>query len=319
MPFKNFKIKPVQIIVIVLVAFAATRVVSSKFLNKNSGNVEKTTKVTRGDLAVTITATGEVKPQNRLEIKPPVAGRLDEILVREGHVVKKGDVLAWMSSTDRVVLLDAMHLQKDNSEKNTDWQNVYKPTPLLAPIGGTVIVRSFEPGQTVATSDAVLVLADRLLVKAQVDETDIGRVQIGQHAVIYLDAYPDLKIAAKVDHIAYESETVNNVIIYRVDVLPERVPEQFASGMTANVEIEIARKDNALLVPIEAVQEKERKKFVLVKEKSNTVHRPIEVGIDDNSSYEVVSGLKENDTVVIKTKKEDTKKSGKKKKSFLAG
>ncbi len=313
----NLKLTPIKILVVLLIAFAGFRIVSGKLSEKDSKEVEKQIKVTRGDLTVTITATGEVKPQNRLEIKPPVAGRIDDVLVKEGREVKKGEILAWMSSTDRVVLLDAMHLQGNGGEQSTDWQNVYKPTPLLAPIDGTVIVRRVEPGQTVNTSDVVLVLADRLIVKASVDETDIGQVKIGQHAVIYLDAYPDLKISSRVDHIAYESETVNNVIIYKVDILPEKVPDQFASGMTANVEIEIARKDNALLIPIEAVQERGNKKHVMVKEKSKTASREIEVGIDDNISYEIMSGLQENDTIVIKSKKEDTKRSNKKK-SFMS-
>ncbi|MEK7223385.1 MAG: biotin/lipoyl-binding protein, partial [Pseudomonadota bacterium] len=60
---------------------------------------------TRGDLEVTILSTGVVQPRNRLEIKPPVAGRADEVLVAEGEAVKKGQILAWMSSTERAALI----------------------------------------------------------------------------------------------------------------------------------------------------------------------------------------------------------------------
>ena len=76
------------------------------------------TKVTRGGLQVSILATGAVSPENRLEIKPPIAGRVEQVLVEEGQMVKKGDILAWMSSTERAAVLDAARAQgeKRNQE-----------------------------------------------------------------------------------------------------------------------------------------------------------------------------------------------------------
>ena len=154
-----------------------------------------------GDICVLVSTTGVVEPQNRVEIKSPIAGRIEEILVEEGDKVKKGDVLCLMSSTERAALLDAAHLKGEEELKY--WKEVYKPTPLIAPVDGEVIVRAVEPGQTVTVNDAILVLSDRLIVKAQVDETDIGKVKLGQKAVIALDAYPDIKVEGKVDHISY--------------------------------------------------------------------------------------------------------------------
>ncbi|MEK7716716.1 MAG: biotin/lipoyl-binding protein, partial [Pseudomonadota bacterium] len=124
---------------------------------------------TRGDLEVTILSTGVVQPRNRLEIKPPVAGRADEVLVAEGQVVKKGQILAWMSSTERAALIDAARAKGPDEVKR--WQDIYRATPVLAPINGTVILRNIEPGQTFTGNDAVLVMSDLLTVKAQVDET----------------------------------------------------------------------------------------------------------------------------------------------------
>ncbi|RLI00640.1 efflux RND transporter periplasmic adaptor subunit, partial [Candidatus Bathyarchaeota archaeon] len=159
-----------------------------------------------GDICVTVSTTGIVEPQNRVEIKPPIAGRIEEILGKEGDKVKKGDVLCLMSSTERAALLDAAHLKGEKELKY--WEEVYKSTPLIAPIDGQVIVRAVEPGQTVTVNDTILVLSDRLIVKAQVDETDIGKVKLGQRAVITLDAYPDIKVEARVNHISYESKII---------------------------------------------------------------------------------------------------------------
>ena len=131
-----------------------------------------------GGIQTIITATATVQPQNRLEIKPPINGRIDKILVEEGEKVKIGQTLAWMSSTERAALLDAARARGPDEMKY--WEDVYKPTPLIAPIDGDVIVSKDEPGQTVTSSDVVVVLSDQLIVQAHVDETDIGKIKVGQ-------------------------------------------------------------------------------------------------------------------------------------------
>ncbi|UCD83243.1 MAG: efflux RND transporter periplasmic adaptor subunit [Deltaproteobacteria bacterium] len=271
--------------------------------SKNSDHEIKEISPTYGKIQSFISTTGTVQPQNRLEIKPPIGGRIEEILVREGEEVKVGQILAWMSSTERAALLDAARAQDEKAVKY--WQEAYKPTPLIAPIDGEVIVRAVEPGQTVTAFDPIIVLSDRLIVKAQVDETDIGRVKLGQAAIVSLDAYPQVKVKAKIDHISYESMIINNVIIYEVDVLPEEVPEFFRSGMSANVDIIERSKENALLLPIEAVKREKGKNFVLLSQGSEEepVKRLVELGISDESKVEIVSGVGESDKVLIVTEK----------------
>jgi macrolide-specific efflux system membrane fusion protein len=224
-------------------------------------------------------------------------------LVKEGQTVNIGQTLAWMSSTERAALLDTARSQGEESLRY--WQEVYKPAPLIAPIDGKVIVRAVEPGQTVTSSDAVIVLSDRLIVKAQVDETDIGKVKIGQKAVISLDAYPQVKVNAEVNHISYESTTVNNVTIYEVDILPQKVPGVFRSGMSANVDIIEKSMDNILLIPLEAVKQDKEGTFVILSRGKNTepVKQKIMLGISDEQNIEVISGLRPEDKIIVKTQK----------------
>jgi macrolide-specific efflux system membrane fusion protein len=210
------------------------------------------TEVSRGDLIIGVLATGNVQPQNRVAIKAPVPGRIEQILVREGDWVKRGQILAWMSSGDRASLLDAARAKGPEELKR--WEDLYKATPLIAPITGTIIARNVEPGQSVSSSDSPLVVSDRLIIKAQVDETDIAKVKIGQRVKVTLDAYPDQPTDAVVDHVAYEARTVSNVTIYDVDVLPEKVPAFMRSGMTANVQFQVEAHRGVLLLPLEAVQ-----------------------------------------------------------------
>ncbi len=258
---------------------------------------------TSGTVESIISSTGTVLPQNRLQVKPPVNGRIEEVLVKEGERVVVGQKLAMMSSTERAALLDAARGKGEETFKY--WQEVYKAIPLVSPINAEVIVAKTQAGQTVTTSEAVVVLSDTLIVRAEVDETDIGKIKLAQDAIIILDAYPDDKIKAKVDHIYYESQTVNNVTIYEVDLLPEALPEFFRSGMNATVNFIEESKNNSLLIPLEAVTREKGEAFVSLKQAngSEPLKQKITTGLSDDKNTEVLSGLSANDTVIVKSKK----------------
>jgi macrolide-specific efflux system membrane fusion protein len=283
----------------------ATLLVSMAFLffmgrtNKNGQLTTKEIRPVVGDIRLTVITTGVVEPQNRLEIKPSINGRVEEILVQEGDKVKKGQILARMSSTERAALVDAARSQGNQTREY--WEEVYKQTPIISPIDGEVIVRSVEPGQTVTTNDPLLVLSDRLILTGQFDETDIGRVRVGQEAVIALDAYPNAKIKGTVDHIAYESKLINNVTIYDVDIVPREVPDFFRSGMSANIEVIEKKREGVILIPVEAVHTYEGKAYVTVSRGPATAmeERIVEIGLSDEKDVEVVSGLTTADTVMV--------------------
>jgi macrolide-specific efflux system membrane fusion protein len=306
MPIKGWK----RILVVILCLGAGFFVWTRVKQGKNPQEILKEVHPAYGAIQKFVSATGTVQPQNRLEMKSPISGRVDKILVTEGQKVKMGDLLVLMSSTDRAALLDAA---KPQGEKVVSyWEDVYKPTPIIAPIDGEVIVKSVQPGQTVTPADDVVVLSDRLIVGAQVDETDIGKVKEGQKTVVSLDAYPDIEVQAGVGHIYYESKTVNNVTIYQVDILPETVPAVFRSGMSANVRIIQDSKDHILLVPLEAVKRLPARQaggkegdFVFVSQGRNKkpLKREVKLGISDDTNVEILSGIDENDTLVIKTQK----------------
>ncbi|MDH3309781.1 MAG: efflux RND transporter periplasmic adaptor subunit [Gammaproteobacteria bacterium] len=255
---------------------------------------------TRGDLAVTILSTGVVQPRNRLEIKPPIAGRAEQVQVKEGETVTKGQILAWMSSTERAALIDAARARGPEELKR--WEELYRATPVLAPISGTVILRNIEPGQTFTSNDAVLIMSDRLTVKAQVDETDIARIRLRQRTRVELDAYPNQPFTGVVDQIAYDAKTVNNVTTYEVDVLPEKTPTFMRSGMTANVSFVLESRQNVLLIPSEAVKNREGKTYVLLppsKPKGEPEKRGVKTGLSDGRHTEVLDGISEGEKLLV--------------------
>ena len=250
-----------------------------------------------GDIKSSISVTGSVLPRNRLEIKPPIAGRIESILVKEGQMVKKGAIVAWMSSTERAALLDASQGQDEATQVRL--ANAYKPIALIAPIDGQVIVSSMQPGQSVAASDVVVVLSDILIVRAVVDETDIAKVSIGQEAFVVIDAYSDNKVKATVEHIYYESETVNNVTTYKVDLVTEDVPEFFKSGMNATIDLICAQKQDVLLVPTTVVSKEGKDYYVMLKNDTDTpLRQRVVLGINDDKNSEVISGLQEGDVIL---------------------
>jgi multidrug efflux pump subunit AcrA (membrane-fusion protein) len=126
----------------------------------------------------------------------------------------------------------------------------------MSPIKGTVIARNFEPGQSINASDAVVVIADDLIVLASLDETDIGQIKLGQNVKVRLESYPDTEFMCEVEKIAYDAKLQSNVTMYEIDVRPEHLPSFARSGMTANLEFIIEEKRGTLSLPASAIQQR---------------------------------------------------------------
>ncbi len=287
--------KIIIIVVILLIAGGAGYYFYNK--NKKPTITFSEYKVERGDIELSILSTGTVKPKNRLEIKAPVAGRIDQVLIKEGTKVRKGQILAWMSSTERAAMLDAARAKGEEEYKK--WSALYLPTPVLAPINGTIILKSVEPGQTFTNTDAIFTMSDHLTVEALVDETDIAQIKLGSAATIVLDAYPKSPIVAKVDQLAFDATTTNNVTTYAIDVRPEQTPDFMRSGMTANVTFTVQSKKDVLYIPSEALKVVDGKSLVLVKGEKAPVEYAITTGLTDGKKTEVIKGVTESDIIMI--------------------
>jgi macrolide-specific efflux system membrane fusion protein len=255
-----------------------------------------------GAIEQTVDATGSVIPLNRVEIKPPISGRVEQLMVDEGDKVKTGQILAWMSSTDRAAILDAARAQ--GPEAFAKWQDSYKPTPILSSLTGVVILRNVVVGQTVDPTTVLYALADTLISYAQVDESDIGKVHLGQEARIVLDAYPTKPIDGKVFDILYEGKNISNVITYGVKIRPNKVPDFFRSQMTANVSFEISRKADVLTLPSYVVRTQPDGARVVSlpptpESDGKPVTREVKTGIENDDLVEIVSGLSAGDKVQL--------------------
>jgi macrolide-specific efflux system membrane fusion protein len=256
--------------------------------------------VKRGDLKQIVQATGNIEPLNAVAILPPLTGRIDKIVVYEGQYVKKGEVLAWMSSSDRAALLDMARSQGAAEIKY--WEGTYMATPIVSPSDGLIVSRNIVEGQTVGLTTDVYDLSDRLVVLADVDETDLGKISMNQSADCTVDAYPTSIFKSKVSLIGHQAIKVNNVISYQVTLQPLKVPGELRSGMTANINFIVQEKKDVLMLPNYAVkgqQEGVATVQVLTDPKGNPQTKQVSLGITDGVSVEVLQGLNEGDYVLV--------------------
>ncbi|MGB7062932.1 MAG: efflux RND transporter periplasmic adaptor subunit [Candidatus Zixiibacteriota bacterium] len=312
--------KKVLVLIVLVAILVAGYFYWQKRNGDNPGQISfETVRVKRGNIEIKVLSTGTIEPYTRVEVSSSVNGRIDKVEVHEGDRVKEGDILAWISSEDRIALLDAARSGLESAQKGNDPEalkeaemayeiadRAYKPVPLTNSISGEVINRSCEPGQNVSTQTVLFAIADRLVASVEVDEVDIGKIRLGQKTQITLDAFPDEGLKGKVTKISREGTLVSDVVVYNVMVDPLKVPRHWASGMTANVEFLVERKDSVLLIPKGAVNERRGGNFVMILEDQPTP-REIEIGITDGRVLEVTAGLMEGDSIILGGMESDTR------------
>jgi membrane fusion protein, macrolide-specific efflux system len=255
-------------------------------------------KVERGPLRVTLRESATVQPEHRLTVTPPIPGRIDTIEVANGVAVKQGQVLAWISSTDRAALMDAARAA--GGKEVSFWEDIYKPAPLIAPLDGHIISTAVVPGQVVVTAETVFTMSDHLIVQADVDETDLNNVWLGQSTDITFDSFPDAHLTGKVHEIAYDATTVNNVTTYTVNIFLDSTPDYIRSGISANVFLLISDRKNVLRIPTDAITP-EGDVLVVQPHGEPPASQPIKVGMSDGTWTEVLSGLNEGDWIARRT------------------
>ncbi len=252
--------------------------------------------VRRGDISVRVLSSATITPENKLDIKAPLAGRAEAVLVEIGQKVKRGQTLAMMSSSERAALLDAARAK--GPKESAFWEDIYKPAPLVAPLDGVIISRTLVPGQVVTTSDVAFIMSDHLIAKASMDETDLAKIFMGQRAVITLDSYPDQPIEGEVSKIAYNGLTTNNVTTYPVDVAMKSIPDFARSGMTASVGFLQETKKGVLLLPADAVSGGGTVQIPAGGTGQDSVSKTVTTGVSDGKNIEITGGLAEGEQVL---------------------
>ena len=153
---------------------------------------------------------------------------------------------------------------------------------------------------TPATSVFEVIDPDSISFEAKIDEVDIGLLSIGQEAVVSLDAYPEREFRATVSSIAYAAETsTGGATVFPVE-MTLLASQNIRVGFNGDVTIEAERMPQALTVPVSAIREEGKKKFVYRKNGTTYEKVTIATGASSDAETVVMEGLREGDEIVIK-------------------
>jgi HlyD family secretion protein len=145
---------------------------------------------------------------------------------------------------------------------------------VTSPMDGVVIRRGVELGDTVTSGvssfnagTVLMTVADveTMIIKAGVNEVDIGKVRLEQPVRIGLDAYPKVKFAGTIKRIAPAARLEEKVKVFDVEIAIDRQGAELRTGMTANIDVVGEKKEKVLTVPVEALFRKDDTEFVYVK------------------------------------------------------
>jgi HlyD family secretion protein len=220
--------------------------------------------------------------------------------------------------------LNQSNLKK--AQTNLDYATIHSP------IDGVVISRAVEEGQTVAASFSTPTLftiakdLTKMQVVANVDEADIGTVQKGQRVSFSVDAYPNDQFVGEVTQVRLKSTVTSNVVTYEVIVNAPNENLKLKPGLTANITIYTVEKDNVQTLPnkvfsykpdssalkkIEFIVSedskigkdlKENERIIWIKDGQTISNQKVEIGAADATNTEIISGLTNNNLVVLELK-----------------
>jgi HlyD family secretion protein len=185
-------------------------------------------------------------------------------------------------------------------------------TDIVSPIDGVVLSRDVEMGDAVSSilvlgSSATLVMTlgdtSEVYVKGKVDESDIGKVYLGQPARIKVESFKDKTFNGKVTKISPMGVEKDNVTTFEVRVSINNPGGELKAEMTANAEIILEEHKNVLQIPEGAIlYDKDKKASVEIPDpsaKDGKKKLAVNIGISNGAKTELLSGLKENDQVVL--------------------
>ena len=318
----------------------------------------ETEKVVRMDLTKTVSATGTVQPRESVEVSSKITARVKEIPVKENDTVYSGQVVAVLDGKDVEAKRDQAQFTLTNAsqklertkrlyeigakslEEYQDAQYEYdraksalveaesdvNDTVITSPMDGVVVGEPITVGSMAVQGSnnptVIMRIADlsEKLVKAKVDETDIGNVRVGEDATFTVDAYPDEEFTAQVTKISQtdtanswnvnstsssSSSSSNAVIYYYVTFHAPDPKNLLLPAMTARLDIVVGKVKNALCVPISAVKTDGKGSYVekiTVDDKGKQVAENvyITIGLYGEDYVEVVNGeLKPGDDISV--------------------
>lgn len=223
----------------------------------------------------------------------------------EGAFQQAQDQLTLKKAGPSLSEISLYRAQVQEAQANVDLiQNQINDSSLLAPRAGIVTKINGEVGETAtAASEFIsIITTENFEIKANISEVDISKVKIGDEVEITFDALGlEKEFKGEVVEIDPAETEISGVIYYKVATMFSGDAEIIKPGMTANLDIMTARKENILMIPFQALKEKDGQKYVQVLEGGVAKDIFVEVGLKGDVDLEILNGLREGQEVVTFT------------------
>jgi HlyD family secretion protein len=169
---------------------------------------------------------------------------------------------------------------------------------ISAPSSGTLISRNVEPGDVVQAGKVLMVLSPTGTTElvVQIDEKHLSQLKIGQAATASADAYSKEQFPAVLSYINTGVDAQRGSVTVKLQV--PQAPSYLQQDMTVSLNIEVAKRSQAILLATEAVRDIEKSAWVLQIVKGKAVRQPIQIGLRGPGYCEVLKGLQPNDVVI---------------------
>jgi len=175
-------------------------------------------------------------------------------------------------------------------------------TTLSAPFGGVITIQNARVGEIVSANTALISLISeaKFEIQANIPEADIAKVSVGNGALVTLDAYGrDVVFEAKVVAVDPAETIVDGVATYKATFQFAKNDERVKSGMTANIDIASANRENVIAVPQRAIIRKNGDQFVRILNGEDFEEVKVETGLrGSDGNIEIISGVSEGDKVI---------------------
>ena len=230
---------------------------------------------------------GDVASVNEVMVLPDQAGKITNILVKVGDMVRLGDTIAYVNPLRAGV--------------------VYNDSPVKAPISGRVTSLPVTVGSTVSQSSLVAKVArtDELEIRINIAERFVSRISNGQKATVTFDAYPGVVFGAKIFEVSPVLDTATRTMGVKLRLNPP--DSRVKVGMYGRVKLVTESVKNAIVLPVSALVARDGKDYVFVvttpKSGQNAAVvsiRQVTKGILVDNQVEITKGLEADEEVVIK-------------------
>ncbi|MFH0827654.1 MAG: efflux RND transporter periplasmic adaptor subunit [Candidatus Omnitrophota bacterium] len=245
-----------------------------------NGFVVKAVTVQKEDFTLFMDYVGSLKAKDEAGVFSKVTGKLVEYSVNEGDSVEKGQVIANI----------------DRDEAGLKFEIAKVESPLSGVVGRILMDKgaAIEPNKDVL---AIIADMDEMSLKLDIPEQDIPFLKRGLKALIRVDAYPDEEFQGEVFRVAEMVDPQTRTL--PIEVRISNKERKLKSGMFARIKIIAARLKDVLVLSQDAIVQELGEKFVFRVENNTADKRKVSLGKRDNGKIEVISGIREGDTVIV--------------------